>query len=1055
MIAIPPRLRCMFAHDDRGDRRPISRGKTSPALDFFSMTDHVGSFVLESRADEGVRREVGWCAVGRKSTRKGSQAARDSLRMFLGTLVTPSTPCLIIEPRYIMDYAAAVSDACLEDHLADRMRLDAFKLGRSTFSSSNTNHPVQKSSHARSHSRSRSVSVPTHVSSACPTPATATVATPDGPPASPPLSTTNSKRNSHHRRQSSVSTRRESAEVMGVSLPAIPVSNTEDNINLGDKDSIRRRALWTLEGKTDVGAFSKVEIPELDSAQMEKRFEFPTKPSYPPGIGAGYGSGLSGLAGSKRDSFGRFSIPCSSKEQLHTLLEEEEEDEEEDDGGAHTEEDATIPEAQPESPVEVTITTPSAAPVRHRPVGLHLRPLSLAPGSVVQATNGDLPTPLPTPSPRPRPALKSLTLATSSSTDSCSGDSMDSIHGAAWKWQSLVLTTAPTPNVIARRPSLSEGPPPVQTNRRSSISYIPSNASYSVTGLPTPEMTPTSDRRYSTDSAGSDSSRSSRGSRSLSNSEHHFLYQAHAALVQRITDLERALSARPPSRPPSTASDVSVPSEVPNDEMLQLIADLKAERDELKRDVDGWRTRVSDCERQATLLMNRVEAERREAWVARERVGLLEVEKRSLEAMFQEKVTWGEEGWRKLEEVEKQLIGTRQECQELRTELQRRTNVEQECIRLAASLAEERKRREELERELEGMLATPTPTSFRVPPAPTVSRTMVFANRGGLGFRSIDSTDSSNTDVDSIDDSFDRHESSLKVVQEEDEDESYDSDANDSQYTEEDELARYEDEDENDSYAFQPSLSDSSFESTDDLPRETAHLLDASLDDVPDLTETRSNTASPAPASPPQTHTRRNSLVKAWTFPMHDEPLLLRNEPEEVDRFFGCLEDVDNSPPLGSKLTSVESGKNLFSRALAEADDDELPFMLPANVGFEVSESRSVLEVVEEEDEEEAQEDERKHLGPNDEFVGEEVEGGIIFTFSPPPPFDEPTESQPEDVSSSDDYDSCVSHPESVESDASESDASIEDSTVTAPTAEHVAVSPSLDARQGELDLVP
>lgn len=59
-------------------------------------------------------------------------------------------------------------------------------------------------------------------------------------------------------------------------MPAIPASVSEDNINLGDKDSIRRRALWTLEGKTDVGAFSRVEIPELDSAQMETRFEFRT-----------------------------------------------------------------------------------------------------------------------------------------------------------------------------------------------------------------------------------------------------------------------------------------------------------------------------------------------------------------------------------------------------------------------------------------------------------------------------------------------------------------------------------------------------------------------------------------------------------------------------------------------------------------------------------------------------------------------------------------------------------------------------------------------------------
>lgn len=60
--------------------------------------------------------------------------------------------------------------------------------------------------------------------------------------------------------------------MMGISLPP---SNSDDNINLGDKDSIRRRALWTLEGKTDVGSFSKVAIPELGNTEVEKKpFDF-------------------------------------------------------------------------------------------------------------------------------------------------------------------------------------------------------------------------------------------------------------------------------------------------------------------------------------------------------------------------------------------------------------------------------------------------------------------------------------------------------------------------------------------------------------------------------------------------------------------------------------------------------------------------------------------------------------------------------------------------------------------------------------------------------------
>lgn len=83
-----------------------------------------------------------------------------------------------------------------------------------------------------------------------------------------------SKRNSHHRRHSSVSTRTESAELMGVSLPELPSSNSDNNMNLGDRDSIRRRALLALEGKPDI-SFSKVEIPEIGTPDLERSsFDF-------------------------------------------------------------------------------------------------------------------------------------------------------------------------------------------------------------------------------------------------------------------------------------------------------------------------------------------------------------------------------------------------------------------------------------------------------------------------------------------------------------------------------------------------------------------------------------------------------------------------------------------------------------------------------------------------------------------------------------------------------------------------------------------------------------
>ena len=59
-----------------------------------------------------------------------------------------------------------------------------------------------------------------------------------------------------------------------MALPDLPLSASEDNINLGEKDSIRRRALWALEGKPDV-SYNKVEIPELSTPDIEKMmFDF-------------------------------------------------------------------------------------------------------------------------------------------------------------------------------------------------------------------------------------------------------------------------------------------------------------------------------------------------------------------------------------------------------------------------------------------------------------------------------------------------------------------------------------------------------------------------------------------------------------------------------------------------------------------------------------------------------------------------------------------------------------------------------------------------------------
>ncbi|KZT12611.1 uncharacterized protein LAESUDRAFT_808196 [Laetiporus sulphureus 93-53] len=859
-----------------------------------------------------------------------------------------------------MDHSAATDAASEEAILADKIRLDSFRLGRAPPSSNMSNGPNPR--HARSHSRNGSVSVPL----AFPTPSATAI---DESSAHTPRSSI-SKRNSHHRRRSSVSTRRESADMMGVALPSLTPSTSEDNISLGDKDSIRRRALWALEGKTDVGTFSKVEIPEFDTAETAKRsFEFPTKPSFPPGIG------------SKRDSLGKFMSSSSTKEQLHTLVEEEEEEEEV----------VASPDGSASSQVTVASPAPTAAPFRHRPASLNLRPLSLP-----QMTDDGLPTPGRTPSPNAgiRSGLRSLTLPA--------------------RRHSLIATQSPSPmsGTFARRPSLNMPAPGQsqsfpQPGRRSSIAYVCSAGTppQSVTGLPTPEMTPTSTGTSVSEDL--EAFIASRPSRPLSTSEQHFLFQAHTTLVRRITDLERALSSRasrPWSRPESCASESSVVSGVsePSDEMLQLIADLKAERDELKKDADGWRVRVADLERQAGRYAQLVEAERQAVWAVQERAGLLEVEKRTLEEALDARATELKEAKQQLNQAKADAKGTKQECERLRGEVERLQDVEAEVIKFRDAFESEKKRREEIEKDLEhaGLLATPrafetTTSQFSA----SISRSLMYTKRG-LGFQSIDS-ESSFTDVDSLDSPHDKQEFGLNAVQEEDEETL-------SNFSEEDELARFEDEEEGDAEAFPMSLSTSSFDSGEDETHTSPKINVVEVS--PPLIRQATQEPSPVPTPVAQSHARHASLQKAWTFPAGCAPSPWAGGPEEIDRFFGCLEDVDNSPPMDSRLHSFESSKRLFAQALAEADDELPPFVLPSHVGVEVSspeieEQRHTLDVVIE-----VEEEEDMPKSPEDEFVGEVDEGGIKFTFMIPPEYQESLveESQSDTTSATFETDSSI-----------------------------------------------
>ena len=646
-----------------------------------------------------------------------------------------------------------------------------------------------------------------------------------------------------------------------------------------------------------------------------------------------------GNAAGKRDSFGKhLTATTSSKEQLHTLVEEDEEGEEE------CEDDSTMMSSPVElsspteispNPVEVMDLTP--IPLRHRPARLNLRQLTLG------KENFSLPTPS-TPTPRLSTGLRSLTLATSPVPITSVGGNEGSTITNRMKRHSVIVPSVSPAIAPARRASLDlEGsfrsPSSFRTDsaqQRRSISYKHS-VDIAPNQLPTPALTPTVEKRPI--STSSSSSLASISDRCMSETEQHFLYQAHATLVQRITELERALAAsQPRSRPVSCVSEASTRSltppppvpEEPSDEMLQLIADLKAERDELSKDIDGWRVRVSDLEKQVGILSQRVDLERREAWVARQRTGFLEVEKNgiqmSLEAMGAE--LQAALARCDVSRVEAEVL--KEECERLRADLKAKSSVEEELEELRAELDEERKRRGDLEIALKASIES-------------------HANRRAPAF----SIDSQATDVEYS--AIEDFKVALRSVAEEESEDDSDQD---------DELANYEQEEEDDD-TFSSQLS--AVSSTEDVSHSVSALK-----------------AEIAAAAAPPSHSCRASGVMAWTFPSSFQGGMSNPKPTEVDKFFGCLEYDEDEEVSASVHAAVvgDNGKGLFSQGLLADDEDFPPFLIPAQTGFEVADSTPSLGVIDEGEEEE--EEQSVKTPYEDDFGGEIVEGGIVFTFTPP-----------------------------------------------------------------------
>ncbi|KAF7776112.1 hypothetical protein Agabi119p4_4505 [Agaricus bisporus var. burnettii] len=875
---------------------------------------------------------------------------------------------------------------------AAQTRIDSFKFGGPT----TTPAPGHRPSHTRSHSRNFSSPSPLPQSTSNPlfpisqTPSDHSLNRFSFPSSSAPVPAA-TKRNSHHRRRSSVSTRTESAELMGVSLPELPPSNSEGNVNLGDRDSIRRRALWALEGKPDV-SFAKVEIPDITTPTLENpSFDLPAKSTFATGSAGCLGPNLIPMLTSKRDSFKLLATSSSSKDQLHTLVEEEEEEEEpvlqEEDKNQSVLATAEVVELEIESGSSDTFmdqdgesaaddTLPSIS-TRARP---NLRPLSLKPEKV--ALLHELPTPASTPS--PRSGLRRLSLSPSNSSPD------DNIQ-----------TVTPTP--VSRRPQLtlklSENPPlpnhedDSRPRRRSSITYKPSShdVTHSLAGLPTPEMTPTfRDGRFSIP----DPTRRNKSedeffpggpsqNRPLSASEQHFLVKSHKALLARITDLEQALINRrrtssmytpsnAGSRPSSMLSDItsSDPGSEPNDEMLKLVVDLKAERDELKSDIDGWRTRVGDMEKQMSMLTTRIDVERRDAWVARSQARLLEVGKAAVE--------------QKLEDTEKVLEEIRTECRTLRTEKENLVSDNEEIMakthdleeQLKIALMELKQEREENNRLRDEMLTATAPIISAIVDRPPSS----YGRNARTAFSSTDSTESSATEVEMelASDCEAKFSFMLKAVPEEDE-------SNDN--SEEDNgLAGYEDEEESDT-SFRSSssfdLSDTQSESTllstglsTPRPRDSLFSIPE-----PSASEQMMHHDQPPPPPPPPSWMN-------WTFPRtaHGQ-VVQHNKQDSVDHFFGCLENESGSDgslsPHSPAEYSIEQSKSLFCNALKDTQDDDVSpfFMLPPGVGVVVDEKR--LDIVFEEEEDAMSDDDTS----DGEMFGEM--GGIRITLSPPRPEDD------------------------------------------------------------------
>ena len=470
--------------------------------------------------------------------------------------------------------------------------------------------------------------------------------------------------------------------------------------------------------------------------------------------------------------------------------------------------------------------------------------------------------------------------------------------------------------------------------------------------------------------------------RPLSPTEQAFLFRSHTTLLCRISDLEKAIAGGRGRLPPGSGvgldansgfgleelrdrsssserpmSTMSVASECdsvasllsqPSDEMLQLVSDLKAERDELMRDADAWRMRIGSLEKQIGTLTRRVEAERKESWVIRERLGLIEVEKKRV----RDDLDRGRLECKKLEEAVRAAVEAKVQAEEEREALSKALMEERrkcaagelEVESLRKEVEQLRARADQANADLQALLVTPkVDGQMQVP----------FPRR----FDSIDSatTTSSMTDVEECV-PVSLRTLKLNAVEEEDEERDLPRDVSSDSGSESgnDELAHYEDDELDDDMIFGDDMTSSSFGS---IARPNSHLLRLDL-----AAAAPAPTQETAPTVPPS-HGKTGSMEKGWSFPHAvAQPLFVKKDAPKVDHFFECLDALDaNDAEEVIVLPTYDSAtaKQLWRGAVQDNDDEMPPFVLPAQLspskkGKDWKEIEAVkLAVVAEEDEEE------------------------------------------------------------------------------------------------------